>query len=79
MYHLWLFFFYNLFVFLLMGIDKYKAVYKKYRISEKILLLLFLFGGGIGGLSGMIMFHHKIRKWYFYLCASIGVCTVFLL
>jgi hypothetical protein len=36
----------------------------KWRISERM-LLCFSFFGGIGGLLGMLFFHHKTRKWRF--------------
>lgn len=42
-----------------MGIDKRKAKKKQYRISEKTLLLIALFGGSIGSIVGMKVFHHK--------------------
>ena len=42
-----------------MGIDKWKAKHKKYRISEKTLLLIAILGGSIGSIIGMKFFHHK--------------------
>ena len=54
----------SLITFILFGVDKYKAVHHKWRISEAVLLLFSLFGG-IGGLLGMLVFHHKTRKWKF--------------
>ena len=51
--------------FITYGIDKRKAVRKKWRIPEATLLLLAFLGGGIGALLGMIFFHHKTRKWKF--------------
>lgn len=45
--------------FLSMGIDKHKAKKGTYRISEKTLLLIAVFGGSIGSLLGMKFFHHK--------------------
>ena len=49
----------------LMGIDKLCAVFKKWRIPEKTLLGIGLFGGGFGGLLGLVIFNHKKRKHYF--------------
>lgn len=49
----------TLVTFTVFGIDKYKAIHGKRRISEKILLILCAIGGSIGGLSGMCVFHHK--------------------
>jgi len=55
----------NLITFLLMGIDKYKAVHGKYRISEQTLLAVSFVMGAFGGVAGAIVFHHKTRKWKF--------------
>ncbi len=49
---------------LLFSIDKGRAIRHKWRISERALLIAALFGG-IGGLLGMLLFHHKTRKWKF--------------
>lgn len=43
------------------GIDKYRAKHEMWRISEKTLLLLALFGGAIGAYIGMKTFHHKTQ------------------
>ena len=51
--------------FALFGIDKWKAVHQKWRIPEATLLLFSFLFGGIGGLAGMLVFHHKTRKWKF--------------
>lgn len=42
-----------------MGIDKYKAVHRKWRIPEKTLFLLAILGGSAGGIIGMTFFRHK--------------------
>lgn len=55
----------NIVVFLLYGIDKWKAKRNKWRISEMCLLGTALCFGGIGAFVGMIVFHHKTRKWKF--------------
>ena len=49
----------------LMGIDKLCAVFKQWRIPESTLLGIGLFGGGFGGLLGLVIFNHKKRKHYF--------------
>ena len=51
--------------FLLLGYDKLQAKNNGWRIPEKVLLLLGVFGGAIGGLFGMQVFHHKTSKNYF--------------
>ena len=50
--------------FILFGVDKRRAVKHRWRISESSLILFSLFGG-IGGLLGMLCFHHKTKKWKF--------------
>ena len=52
----------NLITFLAMYIDKKKAKYGKWRISESALFILVLLGGGIGGTIGMYTFRHKTQK-----------------
>ena len=65
----------NLVVFAVYGIDKYRAKKEKWRISEKTLILLALFFGGTGALFGMGVFHHKTLHKKF----SIGVPLLALL
>lgn len=48
-----------------MGIDKWKAKKKKYRIPEKTLFLISAIGGSVGTLLGMHLFRHKTQHWYF--------------
>ncbi|MDO5754821.1 MAG: DUF1294 domain-containing protein [Tissierellia bacterium] len=52
--------------FLLFLWDKRKAVKKKWRISEKVLLLFSVLGGFIGGAMAMILGKHKLSKKKFY-------------
>ena len=49
----------NAVVFIMYGIDKYKAKKAKWRISEATLLLLAVLGGSIGAWMGMKVWHHK--------------------
>lgn len=63
----------NLLLFLLMGIDKRAAKRKKWRIPERRLLTLGIIGGGIGGILGMLIFHHKTHRIYFTICYGINV------
>lgn len=53
--------------FALMGIDKSRAINRKWRIKEATLFLIALFGGGIGSTLGMFFFRHKTKHWYFRL------------
>jgi uncharacterized membrane protein YsdA (DUF1294 family) len=63
----------NLYLFGLMGYDKYQAVRKKWRVPEWNLLFMGLIGGGIGGLIAQRVFHHKTRKRKFYVFFAFGV------
>ena len=55
----------NILGFSAMGIDKRRAIYKKWRIPEKTLFLLAALGGSVGTWSGMYVFRHKTKHWYF--------------
>lgn len=57
----------NILAFLIMGIDKLKAKKGKWRIPESTLMSSVLLGGGIGGIAGMYVFHHKTRKHKFFI------------
>lgn len=68
----------NIFVFLLYGIDKYKSKQGGFRISEELLLFSTLTFGGAGAILGMMIFRHKIRKIKFRVVATIGVVIIFI-
>ena len=55
----------NIIGFLLMGIDKKKAIKHAFRIPEATLFTIALIGGSIGSIVGMYFFRHKTRHWYF--------------
>ena len=55
----------NVVSFLMMGIDKRKAVKRAFRIPESTLFVLAIIGGSIGAIVGMHLFRHKTRHWYF--------------
>ena len=55
----------NFISFIMMGLDKYKAKKRAWRIPESTLFVLALIGGSIGSIAGMHLFHHKTRHWYF--------------
>lgn len=57
----------NILAFLIYGLDKYLAVKNKFRISEHSLFILSIFGGSIGSIIGMKVFHHKTRKIVFWI------------
>lgn len=52
----------NIITFIMYGIDKYRSIKHKYRISENTLIILAILGGAVGAFFGMIMFHHKTQK-----------------
>ena len=52
----------NIITFIIYGIDKYKSIKQKYRISENTLIFLAILGGPLGAFFGMIIFHHKTQK-----------------
>ena len=52
----------NLITFIVWWIDKRKAIKKKWRISEKTLLILTLMGWFVWAVFWMQVFHHKTIK-----------------
>lgn len=65
----------NLIGFIIMLIDKQRAVHKEWRIPEKTLLGISIFGGAIGMLWGMSIFRHKTKHKKF----TIGVPFILLM
>ena len=55
----------NLASFVIVAIDKYKAIKHKWRIPEKNIFLLAAFGGSVGVYAGMFVFSHKTKHWKF--------------
>ena len=45
-----------------MVIDKIRAMERRFRIPESVLLIIALLGGSVGCIAGMIVFRHKKRK-----------------
>ena len=78
-YLIYLFCFYNVFCFILMGFDKRQAIKDRRRVSEKTLMTCAFCFGAIGILTGMYAFHHKTKKWKFvigvpaFLAVNVGV------
>ena len=52
----------SLLAFVLFGWDKLMARRGRSRVPEAALLGVCLCGGGAGGLLGMLLFRHKLRK-----------------
>ena len=65
----------NLLGFLIMLIDKQRAIHKEWRISEKTLIGIAICGGAIGMLLGMSSFRHKTKHKKF----TIGIPTILLI
>lgn len=74
----------NAAAFILMHVDKQKAIHNKWRIPEATLLAAAIFGGSIGLWLGMYVFTHKIRKKKFFigtpaiLIAQLAIACIFL-
>ncbi len=60
----------------LYGSDKRKAKKQKWRTKEAVLLSVGFFGGSIGALLGMMLFHHKTKHWYFWIINILGLIAV---
>ena len=52
----------NLIGFALMGIDKYKAKKRAFRIPEATLFIVAIIGGSVGSILGMYVFRHKTQR-----------------
>lgn len=63
----------NMAGFFLMGLDKWKAKHKRWRISEKALFGVAAVGGSLGAWAGMYAFRHKTRHWRF----TVGIPLTF--
>ena len=61
--------------FFLYGSDKRRARRGKWRIRESVLLSVAFFGGAVGALLGMKLFHHKTRHWYFWAVSLLGLAA----
>ena len=55
----------NTAAFALMGHDKHCARRGLWRVPERTLFLVTACFGGLGGVLGMRVFHHKTWHWYF--------------
>ncbi len=55
----------NVVGFAVMGIDKWKAKHRAWRIPEHTLFTIAIIGGSLGTIIGMYTFRHKTKHWYF--------------
>ena len=55
----------NLLGFILMGMDKRRAIRHAWRIPEAHLFSCAILGGSLGSILGMYTFRHKTKHWYF--------------
>lgn len=51
----------NIITFIIYGIDKRKAMKRKYRYSEAFLIWLAVLGGSIGAILAVYTFRHKTK------------------
>ena len=63
----------SLVAFFAYGLDKRKAKRGSWRTKESVLLGLGFFGGAIGALAGMKVYHHKTKHWYFWAVNVLGL------
>lgn len=63
----------NFIAFVMMVLDKWYAVKNKWRISEFVLLLSALIGGGIGLISAMVVARHKLSKVKFRILGPLSI------
>lgn len=55
----------NFIGYVIMGVDKKRAIRGAWRISEASLFTVALLGGALGCTLGMNHFRHKTKHWYF--------------
>ena len=69
----------NLLAFFAYGLDKSRAKRGRWRIRERSLHLLGLLGGGVGGLLGRSVFHHKTHRRAFFYSNLFGILIALLI
>lgn len=62
----------NVVSFGIIALDKFKSSNQLYRTRETDFYVLFLFGGWIGGLLGMMALRHKTRKASFLISVAVA-------
>ena len=75
---IWLLFV-NLLGLILFGLDKFRAVRRRWRVPEAVLLLTALLGGSLGSTAGMLLFRHKTRHLQFRMGLPLILATHLLL
>ena len=65
----------NIISFIIIYIDKQKAIKHKWRIKESTLFLVSIIGGSLGTLIGMYTFHHKTKHIKF----TLGIPFIFII
>lgn len=65
----------NIISFIMYFIDKRLAIKHKYRIPEKVLILFSIFGGSLGSLLSMSLFHHKTKHLKFIITNLLSLCV----
>lgn len=65
----------SLLAFILFGWDKLMAKLRRRRIPEAALLGCAVFGGSAGGMLGMALFRHKLRKPLFRRLVPLALCA----
>ena len=63
----------NFIVFLLYGIDKRRAIRKRWRIKETTLILSAFFMGGMGAFLGIKAFQHKTKHLKFRILIPLAI------
>ena len=65
----------NIAAFFLYQIDKRKAEFDKWRVSERTLILVAVLGGALGAWIAMKVFHHKTKKKKFSITVPVFICV----
>lgn len=68
----------NAIVFLAYGVDKFKAKYNRWRISENALILSAFLMGGIGTAFGLVVFRHKTKHIKLKFCCRLRFSLIYL-
>lgn len=69
----------NMIGFIIMGVDKKRAVKNAWRIPERVLFMAVFAGGGVGCYLGMHLFHHKTKHWKFQVFVPLAALIYILL